>query len=48
MKIIPLDANGQPVEQPPANAIKTVIDMEARTYTVYEEGDELPEEVAPQ
>lgn len=44
MKIIPLDDNGQPVEQPPADAVKTVIDMEARTYTVYQEGDEMPAE----
>ena len=43
MKIIDIDDNGKPVEEPPADAVKTVIDLEARKWIVYQEGDEVPE-----
>ena len=40
-----IEQDGQlvPVEPPPEDAIKTVIDMENRVMTVYQPGDEIPE-----
>ena len=44
MKIIDIDNNGNPVEEPPADAVKTVIDLESRKWIVYQPGDKLPDE----